>query len=94
VFYDGHPFNINDMIQGGDGAFNMFDANEPIIITSTYNNQYLVYNYSTDEYVYINDVESGGFITTFDYDSDNNIINYESGFGTGGKYFTYKGSSN
>ena len=74
VFYDNHPFIIDDMIQGGDGAYNMFDANEPIIITSTYNNQYLVYNYITDEYEYINDVESGSFITTFDYDSDNNII--------------------
>ena len=74
VFYDGHPYNIDDMIQGGDGAYNMFDADEPIIITSTYNNQYLVYNFVTDEYEYINDVESGSFITTFDYDSQNNTI--------------------
>jgi len=74
VFYNNHPFRINDMIQGGDGAFSMFDANEPIVVTSTYNNQYFVSNYITGDHEYIGDVESGSFITTFDYDSDNNII--------------------
>jgi len=74
VFYNGHPFNINDMLMGGDGTYNMFDANEPILITSSYNNKFSIHNYNTNEKENINDVASGSFITTFDYDSENNII--------------------
>jgi photosystem II stability/assembly factor-like uncharacterized protein len=75
VYYDAHPFNINDMVQGGDGAFASFDENEPnMIITSTYNNSFFVYDFGTSDYEYINDVESGSFVTTFDYDWLNNVI--------------------
>jgi len=70
----GGVFNESDMIQGGDGAFCMFDDNEQIIITSTYDNQFKVKDYNSGLVNYIYDYASGLFTTTFDYDSANNVI--------------------
>jgi photosystem II stability/assembly factor-like uncharacterized protein len=70
----GGAFNESDMIQGGDGAFCMFDDDESIIISSTYDNQFKVMNYNSGYSNYIYDYASGLFTTTFDYDSTNNTI--------------------
>jgi len=74
VGYYGNPITEDDMIQGGDGAFCQFDKNDNILITSTYDNQFKIYNYATGQINYIYDYASGLFTSTFDYDSTNNVI--------------------
>jgi len=44
LFYHGDPLDINDMVDGGDGAYCFWDADEPeIFITSVYYNRYTVF---------------------------------------------------
>ncbi len=74
VGYFGAPIIESDMIQGGDGAFCKFDENEPIIITSTYDNQFQVLNFVSGQQNWIYSYASGLFTSTFDYDSQNNVI--------------------
>jgi len=74
VMYSGSPITFDDMVQGGDGAFCKFDKNESIIITSTYDNKFQVYNYVSGQANWINSYSSGLFTSTFDYDSQNNVI--------------------
>ncbi len=73
LFYDDAPLDINDMIDGGDGAYCFWDKDEPLIfITSVYYNRYSIfYNGS-----YINDAGeySGTFICPADYDYKENIL--------------------
>jgi hypothetical protein len=61
------------MVKGGDGAFCAFDTDTPsLLIATTYNNNFLAYDrYSGYDRINLN---SGTFITTFDYDSQNNTI--------------------
>ncbi len=74
VLYNGLPISEWDMIQGGDGAFCKFDIDEPLVITSTYDNQFGVFNYQTNQSNWIYSFSSGLFVSTFDYDSANNTI--------------------
>ncbi len=73
LFYQGNPLDINDMIDGGDGAGCFWDADEPeIFITSVYYNRYTVFlngnpYQSAGEY-------SGTFICPADYDYRENIL--------------------
>jgi len=74
LLFQGSPLTINDMIQGGDGAYCFFDENQPTyLITSTYYNSYRLHlNYSS-----INSFGESGtgvFINPADYDSENNIL--------------------
>ncbi len=68
------PINESFMIQGGDGAFCRFDDDENILITSTYDNKFQIYNIDTSVINRIYSYASGLFTTTFDYDSQNNVI--------------------
>ena len=74
LLYMGDPLDINDMIDGGDGAYCFFDKNEPpIMITSTYYNSYTLFmnwNYYDD----FGDYGTGVFVNPADYDSENNIL--------------------
>ncbi len=74
VVYSGAPITESDMIQGGDGAFCRFDDDEPLLITSTYDNQFKITNYQNGQRNYIYSYASGLFTSTFDYDSQNNVI--------------------
>ena len=73
LHYHGDPLDINDMIDGGDGAGCFWDADEPeIFITSVYYNRYTVFlngspYQSAGEY-------SGTFICPADYDYRENIL--------------------
>lgn len=67
LLYQGTPLDINDMIDGGDGAACFWDKDEPeIFISSVYYNRYSVFMNGN----YINDAgEYGGtFICPADYD--------------------------
>jgi hypothetical protein len=74
IIYLNTPITENNMIQGGDGAFCFFDDNENILISSTYDNRFQVYDFDTSTTNRIYSYTSGLFTTTFDYDSQNNII--------------------
>ncbi len=71
--FHGPPLDIDDMIQGGDGAYCFWDKNNPFIyITSYYNNRYRIwYN---GEVTYSEEDPSGNFISPGDYDYDNDIL--------------------
>ena len=71
-YYSGHPFELNDMLQGGDGAFTMWDKNDDNLITSTYDNSMIMFY--NGGYTQINDYTCGTFVSPFDYDSDNKVI--------------------
>lgn len=85
LLYMGEALDINDMIDGGDGAYCFFDENEPaIMITSTYYNSYtLFYNWSY--YTDMGDYGTGVFVNPADYDSENNIL-YANGVNFNGNY--------
>ena len=74
LLYTGHPFTINDMISGGDGAYCFIDKDEPQkIITSIYYNSYylfenLIFKWNFGQY------GTGVFINPCDFDSKNNIL--------------------
>ena len=73
LYYKGSPLDINDMIDGGDGAFCFWDNNEsPIFITSVYYNRYSIF-YNGNEVNYF-DGGSGTFISPADYDYKENIL--------------------
>ncbi|MBN1338623.1 MAG: T9SS type A sorting domain-containing protein [Bacteroidales bacterium] len=74
LLYLGQPLDINDMIDGGDGAYCFFDEDEAqIMITSIYYNRYTVFvNFNPVEYN--GDYSSGVFINPADYDSPNNTL--------------------
>ncbi len=73
LYYTGSPLTIDDMIDGGDGAYCFIDQNEAeIMITSVYYNNYSVFingnhHESMGQY-------SGVFINPADYDYFNNIL--------------------
>ncbi len=69
----GDYIDVEDMIDGGDGAFCFYDKNEPnLAITSYYNNGYSFFN----NYEYINSFNdySGTFISPADYDYKLNTL--------------------
>ena len=73
LYYNNAPLDINDMIDGGDGAFCFWDNNQSsIFITSYYYNRYTVF---VNENV-VNDFGdgSGTFISPADYDYKKNIL--------------------
>jgi hypothetical protein len=74
LVYTGEPITINEMINGGDGAYTFYDENQPqYLITSTYYNSYRIHT----NYGYGNsfgDYGTGVFVNPADYDSDNNIL--------------------
>jgi len=73
LLYQNSPLGIDDMIDGGDGAYCFMDDNEPNTwITSVYYNRYTFWmNGSEVEY---GDYESGIFINPADYDSEMNTL--------------------
>lgn len=73
LYYNGSPLDIQDMIDGGDGAFCFWDENESnTYITSVYYNAYTAWlNGLETEYFGGN---SGTFVSPADYDFDNNIL--------------------
>ncbi len=73
LLYQNAPLSINDMVDGGDGAYCFFDDDATnLLITSVYYNRYSVFlNGSGYDYL---DYESGIFINPADYDSKNNTL--------------------
>ncbi len=67
LLYNGEPLDINDMIQGGDGAFCFWDQDDQsVYITSSYYNNYVFWqngNYSGSS-----NQGTGTFISPADYD--------------------------
>jgi photosystem II stability/assembly factor-like uncharacterized protein len=85
LLYFGEPLDINDMIDGGDGAYCFFDENEPnIMITSVYYNSYTIF-LNWDDYDGMGNYGTGIFINPADYDSENNIL-YANGVTYDGSY--------
>jgi photosystem II stability/assembly factor-like uncharacterized protein len=78
--YSGSPLDINDMFNGGDGAYCFYDKNNPsVTMASYYYNRYTIFedgNWSGS----VGDNETGTFISPADFDSDNNIL-YGNGIG-------------
>ncbi len=71
--YTGDPLDLNDMIDGGDGAFCFWDNNQAsVYITSVYYNQYTAY--SNGSAVSFFGGNSGTFISPADYDYNNNTL--------------------
>lgn len=72
LYYVGFPLDINDMIDGGDGAFCFYDENESqLFITSVYYNSYTAWVNGG----WVNSFGQGGtFISPADYDSYENIL--------------------
>lgn len=74
LLYEGSPLSINDMIDGGDGAFCFIDQNQGnLMITSVYYNQYTIH-LNSQPYNYIDIDQSGIFINPADYDNNLNIL--------------------
>ena len=74
LLYMGQPLDINDMIDGGDGAYCFFDENEPqIMITSVYYNSYTIF-YNWNYHNSMGNYGTGIFINPADYDSELNIL--------------------
>lgn len=73
LFHKGQPLDIDDMIDGGDGAYCFWDQdNASVYITSVYYNQYTSYDneYAADNF----GGNSGTFISPADYDYKENIL--------------------
>ncbi len=91
--YDGEPLTINDMIDGGDGAFCFWDQDDPdVYITSVYYNSYSFWRNNVQ--TGYSNPGTGTFISPADYDYKNNILysNAVSFFGThANKLFRVKG---
>jgi len=80
LYFQGDPLDINDMIDGGDGAYCFWDVDDPeIFITSVYYNRYTVFvngNQSENAGEY-----NGTFICPADYDYKlNNLYANACGF--------------
>ncbi|NVO21309.1 MAG: exo-alpha-sialidase [Bacteroidetes bacterium] len=73
LLYQGSPLTINDMIDGGDGAYCFWDQDESnIYITSYYYNRYSIFD-GGFQVAYI-DNQSGLFINPADYDNSQNVL--------------------
>ncbi|MCF8303754.1 MAG: T9SS type A sorting domain-containing protein [Bacteroidales bacterium] len=73
LLHTGQPLDINDMIDGGDGAFCFFDEDDPeIMLTSVYYNRYSVF-VNGNEVNYLG-YYSGLFINPADLDSYGNTL--------------------
>jgi len=73
LLYTGQPLDINDMIDGGDGAYCFWDENqEEIYITSVYYNSYSTW--SNGNQVGNFGGNTGTFISPADYDYNENIL--------------------
>ena len=73
LLYQNSPLGIDDMIDGGDGAFCFMDDDEPSIwITSVYYNRYTFW--MNGQQVNYDDYDCGIFINPADYDSENNTL--------------------
>lgn len=84
LYYNDSPLDINDMIDGGDGAYCFWDQNESsIMITSVYYNQYTFWH--NNNAVEDMNGESGTFISPADYDYEENIL-YSNGVTFDGSY--------
>jgi len=84
LLHSGSPLDINDMIDGGDGALCFWDKNQPeIFITSVYYNAYTAW-YNETETSYISG-NSGTFICPADYDYKLNVL-YANGTQFSGNY--------
>ncbi|MFO8130175.1 MAG: T9SS type A sorting domain-containing protein [Bacteroidales bacterium] len=73
LYYNGAPLDINDMIDGGDGAYCFWDKDQPFyFITSVYYNRYTIFSNGSP----VNDAGtySGTFICPADYDWKENTI--------------------
>ena len=94
--YNGEPFDINDMIDGADGAFCFWDQDNPAVyITSVYNNAYTYWQNNIQ--VNYSNPGTGTFISPADYDYKQNILysNAVSFFGShANKLFRVKGIPN
>lgn len=72
LLYQNQPLTINDMIDGGDGAYCFFDDELEMLITSIYYNRYSVFlNWSQYDNL---DYYSGIFINPADFDKPNNTL--------------------
>ncbi len=72
LLYQNQPLTINDMIDGGDGAYCFFDDELEMLITSVYYNRYSVFlNWNNYDYL---DYYSGIFINPADFDRQNNTL--------------------
>jgi hypothetical protein len=73
VKYNGTPLDINDMIDGGDGAFCFWDEDSPnVYITSVYYNSYSAWR-NNNNIGYFGG-GSGTFISPADYNSYTNTL--------------------
>ncbi len=94
--YTGTPLTINDMIDGGDGAFCFWDQDDPsVYITSVYYNSYSYWRNNVQ--VGYSNPGTGTFISPADYDYKNNILysNAVSFFGShANKLYRVKGVPN
>jgi photosystem II stability/assembly factor-like uncharacterized protein len=73
LYYTGSPLDINQMIDGGDGAYCFIDENEPqYMITSYYYNNYTLWVNGYD--INMSDWSSGIFINPADLDYRLNIL--------------------
>ncbi len=81
----GEQIEVEDMINGGDGAYCFYDKNEAqLSITSTYDNNYTIHNnYQDFESIAGN---SGTFVSPADYDYKLNILYANSGTFSGNYY--------
>lgn len=89
LYYNGSPLDLNDMVDGGDGAYCFWDQNEAsIFITSVYYNKYTGwYNGNDMDYVdgEYGNTETGTFVCPADYDYMNNIL-YSNGVTFAGNF--------
>ena len=73
LLYTGEPLEIDDMIDGGDGAFCFWDENQPdVYITSVYYNRYSYWKEGS--IVGWSNPQNGTFISPADYDYKLNIL--------------------
>ena len=73
LLHTGEPLDIDDMIDGGDGAFCFWDENQAnIYITSVYNNSYTSWSGGSQADNFGG--SSGTFISPADYDYNENIL--------------------
>ncbi len=83
LLYTGQPLDINDMIDGGDGACCFWDQNQAnIYITSYYNNNYTTWSNGSQADFFGGN--SGTFISPADYDYQENILYSNAGDFFGG----------
>lgn len=74
LYHTGTALTINNMIDGGDGAYCFIDDNEPqYMITSYYYNQYTLF-LNGQYYQPMNNWSSGTFVSPADYDYRNNTL--------------------